>query len=70
MPSKKDILFRLGELESKVKELRADIEDHYKPITLQDKIIQWANKWGYKGVAPECIEELRLILKDEKEVKP
>jgi hypothetical protein len=31
MPSKRLILQRLGELEGKMKELRSDIEEHYKP---------------------------------------
>jgi len=30
---------------------------------LQESIIKWANKWGYKGVAPECITELQDIMK-------
>ena len=30
---------------------------------LQEEIIRWANKWGYKGVAPECITELQEIMK-------
>ena len=40
-----------------------EMEEHYRPKTLQEQIIQWANKWGYKGVAPECIKDLKDILK-------
>jgi len=32
-------------------------------VNIEDKIIQWANKWGYKGASPDCIKELRDILK-------
>jgi hypothetical protein len=31
---------------------------------MKERIIEWANKWGYKGVAPECIKELKDVLKD------
>lgn len=40
-----------------------------KKYNIQDRIIAWANKWGYKGVSPDCITELKNILKEEQQFK-
>ena len=54
------------ELASEILELlrKKGFDIHEKKVNdLEDEIIAWANKWGYKGIATECIEELKGIMK-------